>query len=42
MELELKLKDAGKVVQRELMGAYYSDLEHKDGPIATTKTMFNN
>ncbi len=32
--MELKLKDAGKVVQRKLMGAYYSDLEKTDGPIA--------
>ncbi|MEE9593291.1 MAG: hypothetical protein V3W28_06905, partial [Thermoplasmata archaeon] len=30
----LQYQDAGKVVQRELMTAYYRDLEEGEGPVA--------
>ncbi len=32
--MALRHQDAGKVVQRELMGGYYRDLENGEGPVA--------
>jgi benzoyl-CoA reductase subunit B len=32
--MELEQRDAGKVMQRQLMGSYYRDLEQGEGPVA--------